>query len=687
MARTNDIYIDYKDFKKGLNALDDTTKAPFGSARVMENVRVTDRGGIAPRLGIELLGTENTSVEPVVGLYNFRKSIDQDEFLIKAYESKLEVYSRNHSDLGWWTLKTGFTSGKEFGFATALVNTDNQDYCVMCNRYEPYQTWNGAVTRLNGALVGGETTITVDSTLTDEIFESRTATSSSATTLDVSTVTWAASMWVNFYVYITSGVHSGKIRKITANTTTQITFDTLGSDPGSCTFEIRTPAFAASGTLVVNGNTLAYSAIPTATTFTTSAAVATPDNSAVTSAPTEYPGAPRGNRMANYLARMVVGNVRSALARDTGGALSGFSSSGSYFVSKSQNPTDFGYSATRVAGEGDIIATPYGGGDITDEVVHENAVYTFKKRYIESLQYSQDANDLATRDPLKAEVGSVGPVIKGSDDVYFFTDDKKFTSLGRVKTKDVLPQTDNIGFSIQRLLNTYVFGTGRGIEDVDRIYAPAKSSSTQTENDIVLVYNKINRSFEGIWNISANFFTRFDNNLYFGDSTSANVFKMNTGHSDVYGSDRFPISASYASQFLNLSASQGTLNSMNSLFIEGYIKSGSEINFKAWKDFSDDPFLSFTFSGDETDFLDGSELTAYLAGTPISLRPIGTVDTDPDADGRRHFFFRVYFPFQYGNHFSVGFDSDELEGDYEITRIGLGMSETVSVDTNKIKSI
>lgn len=687
MARSNDVYIDYEAFKKGLYALEDTTKAPFGTARIMRNVRVTDRGGLAPRMGTELLGSSNSSALPVQGLYNFRKSYDQDEFLLKAYDDEVEVYSKNHSSAGWFRLKSGFTSDKEFGFVTSLVNTLNEDYTVFCNRYEEYQRWQGSVTLLNGALVGAETAVTVDSVLTEETFESKTASASSATTLDVSTTPWADDMWIGFYVYITSGVHSGKIRLITDNDNNTITFDTLGSDPGSCTFQIRRAAFPATGTLIYGGTTIAYTAIPTATTFTVGSAHAAADNTPVTLAPTAYAAAPRGNRFANYLGRIIVGNVRSALARNSGGALSGFASAGSYFVSKLLDPFDFSFSATRVAGEGDIVATPFGGGDITDVVTQEDTAYIFKARYIESVKYSQDANDLAVRTPLKSGAGSVGPTIKGSDDVYFITDDKKFTSLGRVATKDVLPQTDNIGHFIQRLLNNYVFGSGRGIEDVDRIYIPCKSSTAEDKNNIVLVYNKKNKSFEGIWDIHANFFERFNSKLYFGESTSANVYEMNVGHADVVGDDRYPISAEYASQFLNLSASHGYTQALNSLYFEGYVKGGSGITFKAWKDFSEDPFLEFTFTGDETSLLDGSEIMASLGTQAIGLHPMGALDSEPDAEGRRHFYFRVYFPFQYGNHFSVGFSSSDTDSDYEMTRMGLGLAESVSVDTGRIRSI
>lgn len=680
-----EVFVDLEKFKLGLYSLEDSTKAPFGSAREMSNMRVTTRGGIAPRQGISLLGTENTANSACLGLYNFRKSYGTNELLIKTYSDKIEVYSKNHASSGWFTLKSGLTADKEFGFVTSLVNTSNEDYVIFCNRYDAYMAWGGSVTLLNGALSGGETSVTVDSTLTSEIFYSGTASSASATTIDISSATWGASQWINLYVYVTSGTHSGKIRKITANTTTQITFDTLGSTPGTATFEIRKLAFPVTGTLIYAGTTIAYTGIPTATTFTVSSAHAAADNTPVTTAPTEYPLAPRGNRLTNYLNRIVVGNVRSAVARDSGGALQGFSSGGSYFVSKISNPFDFNFSATRVAGEGDIISTPYGGGEITDVVHQENTVYVLKNRYIEAMTYSQDADDVAQREPLKAESGAIGPVIKGSDDIYFITADKKFTSLGRVASRDVLPQTDNIGHKIQRILDVYSFGTGRGIEDVDRIYVPCKSSSDETNNNIVLVYNKVNKSFEGSWGIPTNFLSRFNEKTYLGDSTSPNIFEFNTGHADVYGDTRYPITASYATHFMNLSSSDSNTQSMQSLYVEGYIAEGSVVTISAWKDFEETPFLSFNYDGSA--FTDGQVLTAALGTQSIGLAPMGSVSTTSDVEGMRHFYFRVYFPYQYGNHFSVGASSGTADDNYEITRFGLGITESVSTDSNRVKTV
>jgi len=425
-----DKIIDIADFSQGFWASIDTTKAPFGSLRKMRNAQVTEREGIGPRPGTLLLGTKNTSSYPIRGLHTFKKSFESNEILIKNYDDEMEGYSLGHTAAGWFRIKSGFTQDKEFGYAHSLFNTSNENYLIGGNRFDKFFAYTGSLLQLNGALSGGETALTVDSTLLSDTYESQTATANSATTLTVSTVTWAASQWVNFYVYITSGAESGKVRKITANTSTVITFDTLAGAPGNCTFEIRRLAIPPSGTVIYGGTTIAYSAVPTATTITVSSAHAAADNTIVTVVPTEYEANPRGNRFTNFLGRIIAGNVRSALSRDSGGALQGYASGSTAFVSKLNNPLDYSFAATRAAGEGDMVATPYGGGDIVDVIAQENQAYLFKRDYIEAISYTQDANDLVQREPLKPGVGSSGKVTRGTDDVYFFTPSKQLSSIG-----------------------------------------------------------------------------------------------------------------------------------------------------------------------------------------------------------------------------------------------------------------
>lgn len=684
-----DTIVDIEQFKKyGFVALEDTTKAPIGSLRVMRNAQITKRGGLAPRLGTLLLGTNNESMTPIRGFYNFRRSLGSDELLIKTYDDEIEFISKNASSAGWARLKNGYTSPSEFGFAASLVNTENEDYVVGGNRYEPYFRWTGAVTQLNGALVGGETTITVDSTLLVDVYESKTATGSSATTLTVSSATWATSQWVGFYVLIMEGALAGKVRRITANTGTVITFDTLGADPGAVPFQVRKLAYPASGTVIYSGTTIAYSAIDTSTTFTVTSAHAGADNAPLTLVPTEYSGNPRGNRFTNFLTRIVVGNVRSAMIRGSGGALEGYSSAGSVFVSKLRDPFDFSYSATRVAAEGDIIAMPYGGGDITDVQTQESKFYTFKARYIEAVSYSQDSNDLAVRDPLKAGIGSIGKAIRGSDDIYFITADKQFTSIGRVKQQDITPRTFNIGDRVSRFLEECgMDDLGRGAEIENKVYVPMKSDPDLTYNDILLIWNRDTKAFEGIWDIGAFGIEQWNDEWYYAESGGSNVYQMFHQHADVRGTTRFAIDFEVATHFMNLTASKANLQALKGIVVEGYVAGGASFDTKIWKDFSSDADVQFTFSFDETGLLDGENSNGFIGHAAFGIDPLGASFSEPGADGRRHFMFRTYFPFINGNFFSFGFSKTAADNDFEITRFGLIMKESVSVDTNRVKTI
>ena len=683
-----DIVYDIDRFKDlGFTALLDSTKEQPGALRVMRNAQITNRGGLAPRPGTIVLGTANANASPVRGLYNFRKSIGSDELFIKAYDDELEFYSRNYPAAGWTRLKNGYTAEKEFGFATALVNTDNEDYVVGSNRHEPYFRWTGAVAKLQTARVGAETSIPVDTTLVPDVYQNGTATANSTTTITVSTANWAASQWVGFYVYITDGARSGDIRLITANTATQLTFEVLAGAPGNVAFEIRKTIFPPTGTVIYNGTAIAYTAVPTATSLTVGSAHASAADVLVTLVPTEYPAAPRGNRISNYLGRIIVGNVRSALTRTSAGALQAYASAGSIFVSKLLNPFDFGYAATRVAGEGDIVSMPYGGGDITDVQYQEDTAYTFKNRYIEAVKYSQDANDFVVRDPLKAGIGSAGKTIKGADDIYFMTPDKQLTSIGRVKTKDIRPETLDLGNKIRRFLDLCgVDDLGRGDEINEKIYIPMKKEENDSANNIVLVYNRNTKTFEGIWDIGLNFMEEFNGISYGGSSLSPDVLQLFYQKADVEGGIRFPIDFEVASHWMNLTASKAYLQAMQGIVIEGYVGGGAAFTTNVWGDFSATPFFTVNFAFTDEGFLDGDSTTAFLGGAPLAIDPLAAAFSDTDSDGRRHFSFRTYFPWQYRNYYSFGFSAVRADNDMEITRTGLILKESPSTNTNRVKN-
>jgi hypothetical protein len=687
MAKT--LSFDMDGFTAGLVLLNDDSTAPVGSAREMTNVHITDRGGISPRPGTLMLGTRDASAAKGDGFFVFKKSFGFKEIPMKAFGGRLEAY---HETAGWFLVKDGFTTQQKFGFVSNLVNTDNEDFAYFSNRYEPYQRWSGQIGLITATLTGGETVIPVDSTLEDDIFYEGAATGvPTTTTIDVSGTPWVASQWVNFYVYITSGAQAGKVRKISASTSSQLTFAALpGAPAASDTFEIRQVKFelALGADFIYNETVITVTGVDSNTDLTVASAHAAPTGTPITQAPVEYPDAPRGNRLDTLLGRTFVGNVRSGLSRDAGGALQGSNSAGSVWVSKLNDPKDFTYSATRVAGEGDLISTPYGGGDITDVAVQENVAYIYKRSYIEAVQYSQDGNDYAIRVPIKPGAGSAARVIKGKDDHYFITVDKQFTSLGRVVGKDVTVQTLNIGLPIRRLLQAYEFDNFNGIEYRNRILFSARSDETRDENNATIVWNKRTESFEGAWNIGAEAFSIYKEELYYQESDGPNIWKMfETRKADVDDTDELPINAKWQSNFFNLLPIKGDFQAVQSIALEGYIAANTEFTFSLFKDFADESSIEFTFGGiDDQKFFIGADLASFLGANPLGLHPIGTIDA-PGSDGRRRFSFLVYFPFLYGQYFSIGLTSSGIDQDWELIRASLGLREMISTIRPGIRSI
>ena len=694
----SDFLIDISTFNQGLQLLEASQDAPIGSARVMSNMQITDRGGIGPRPGTSILGTWDSGTTGSDGFYNFLTTSIGLEIPVKASNGILKYY--HPTLLDWKQLKSGYTVGAEFGMKEHLVNTDNNDYLYFCNAKENYSRWTGANTTLKGAFVSG-TTLTVASTLKPTTLETGTSTGSSATTITDSTKTWASSQFVGFYVLITSGAQSGKISLISANDATSITFGSI-TDPGAgCTYQIRVLNFPVSGTLTVGTTSVVYSAVPTSTTFTiTDPAVGLADQSAVTIQPTEFPANPRGNRLDNYITRMIVGNVTSGMSRDGSGNLMGNQSNASIYFSKQLDASDFTFSATRTTGQGGIAAIPSGGGSITDVSNFEDTFIVFKKYYIEQDKFSTtDTADLLSQTPLKQQFGSVNHVVKGRDDIYFVTADNQITSLGRVKLADTVPQTVNVGLIVKRLIDMFDFSSVVGHEFAQRILFACKDSSSAAKNNQIIVYNKQNKAFEGIWYLNASQFDLYQGKLYAADSITPNVYQLFTAdHNDVRNSTtKFGIVSSWKSNWIHLvprrsrfrvKPSQFATMGINSMGFEGLITDGTVLTFSLMTNFSDTPVLQFNFGILPTDeaFMEGAELGAFLGSNPLGLAPLGSI-TDPAPDGSRNFKFIIYFPDIYSNYLSIGVDNSGVDQNWEVNRFGIGTSEDVMMDGELIKTL
>lgn len=686
------------DFRNGLMVGEDPTNAPVGSARKITNGIITDRGGISKRKGISILGEYDDTKGRCRGFKVFKKTDTITEIPMKAVNSG-ELQYFNPETESWSVLKDGFTESSNFGFTHGFVRTGNVDFMYGGNKNENDFKWQGTVTYTDTISLITATTIQVPSVFRPDIYESKTATSSSTTTLDVAAGSYVADQYNGFYVYIKSGTQAGVISKITDTGTAQITFGAI-TDPGNCDFEIRYCDFAASGTLIVGGTEVVYSAIPTYNTFTVTALAAEiAADTPLTIAVVENQGAPRGNRMCFLVGRRYVGNVLSGLSRDSDGVLGGSAQPGSIFISKVVNGLfpggsleDFTYASPRVAGEGDVIGGVLGGAGHVDILVHNNAVYMFKDYAIESVIYSQDSDDLANIEQPSPNYGASMRPIKGKDDVYFVTSDKQFTTLGLVNQKTGRELATNIGIPVKRLLQEYSYDrNAKGGVYQNRVHLPAKDSSDATATNRLLIYNMDEQKprFEGEWWLNVDTMDIFNNELCYSSSINSSVYKLYQGLNDeIDGENSYPISFEWLANWINSTGSNFTRQSANLFACEGYITDGSKLEFGLYKNLQSSPFFSFDFYGTETGLVDSDISSAFKGSLPLSIQPKGAFGGELDNEGRRHFLFYIYFPFEYGEQFSWGFKNSDLNASFEVIRAGLNpSSDTVYDLNNRIKQL
>lgn len=645
-----------EDFSDGFVHKRDVTQMSPGSLIVgSKNVVITDGDRIGVRKGSELLGAASTATTPITSVHTMKRR-DAVNIMMRAYDTNLEYY---HPDTGAWeNLNDGYTADQVFGFADHNVNDDALDYVYFGNAVESYSRWTGRFTQLNGALAGGEGTITVDSVLEDQVFFSGTASSVTTTTVDIATSEWAADIWDDFYVHITDGAQSGSISKITATTATQVTFGAIAGLSGTPTFEIRKVKFndVSNLTLRIGTTNVTYTGFGSNTTFTgcTSTPVAS-DNDAVAQAITEYPENPKGNIFLVLHTRMYVAGVK-----DNQQAL---------YHSAIADATDFTFSATRAADEGGIIDTPEGGGPITGIGVQEEVIFILKEDLIKQLTFTNDANDFPVIKPIIRSSDSGCVFHKGvfniDNQLFFVSPTGGVKSVGRVANFD-FQQALQLSDGIVSFVKTLDFTEASGVFHKQKAYIAAKTSGATT-NDVVLVYNAQKKAWEAPiigWNVAD--WAIYNNELHFGSSNNPEVIKVELD--DVYDDLGNPFEALARFSYNNYGAAENPKD-FQTLFMEGYISENTTITIKLRYNYLGTlETKETTLSGTDEDYMISNFDFNTLGSHALGLNPLGGVVTEDTPNDLQK--FRVYFqttktPFY---ELSIEVSSDEEGSRWEILR-------------------
>lgn len=437
--------------------------------------------------------------------------------------------------------------------------------------------------------------------------------------------------------------------------------------------------FTTTGSIWLCGEKMEYSA-RTLTTFTLSApsTVACEAGRAVAQSVVEFPSYPRGNI---YL----VANNRIFVAGVT-------STPQAIYFSKYGDAdtwlTTLVSSAT--ADAAGIFNLGEGGGAVTGMIQDEGALYFFKK----SITYRATLDDsLYTLLPLKPfdgksqTTGSTNRnlVFTGANGTFFVTPDNQIMLLTRLESLDY-PQITPISDQIKPTTDAVDFSGGDGIFFKNAAYFSVKSESGSNE-DTVFVWNDKVQTWESpIVGWSASKFAIYDDgtgeSLYYGDATTANVYKVTESERLDNG---LAFSASWRSKQFAFTeiASVSEMKEMVNFYVEGYISDNTTLNVELLLD-EDGYTQSFksTITGEDKNNIFNAYPYNVFGLSPFGYQRFGSAD-DQEKKKFRVYFNRDFRAYPFYNA-QVEFVTESENANFEITAFGFKVRKASNSENRKL---
>lgn len=294
-----------------------------------------------------------------------------------------------------------------------------------------------------------------------------------------------------------------------------------------------------------------------------------------------------------------------------------------YWDANSGGFSDFRYTATRVAGEGDVFRQDFGGDAVLNVVPLEGSYFSFKKRSVYQLTLSDD--DLtATNKIYRTGVGipnwrCVKPTSTGI--IYINTANPDGARLEILKRNLTGDSFDSIELAPQFDWTAYDYTTGAiDIYGDYAVISCRESAGSSSDNDrVILVNMKLDPVAVDVTHYHANCFAQDGNTFYSGDSLSSNVYTLYTGFDD----DDEPIEAYYITHKDLLGTED--LKRIRKKRIRGSIS--LDQGFDLYASYDDDAFQlegSVTGRGNYVDAGTGETIGAHM---------VGSVGVGGEADG------------------------------------------------------
>ncbi len=315
-----------------------------------------------------------------------------------------------------------------------------------------------------------------------------------------------------------------------------------------------------------------------------------------------------------------------------------------------------------------------GGGPVIDMAADEASIYFFKQSTVRKATLNDTVYTLGVLKPYDGKSQTVGLAngsrsFSGGNGIFFTTPDNQMMELSRVETVDY-PQVSPISEIIEPTVAEFNFDEQRGIVFRDKAYFTLKSTTDSTVNNTILVWNIKRKMWDSpITGWGASEFVVYDDGtseeLYFGDATSPNVYKVIDGALD----GEFEVVANWRSKQFDYGLPHAQKEILD-VFINGYISQNTTLSVSLLLDVNG---YTQSFSHDITGTDDNIIFDTTTFNT-MGLTAFGTerFGSQADISGKKPFTVYLGSSFRASPFYTaqIEFASDGENQDWEILNVG-----------------
>lgn len=360
---------------------------------------------------------------------------------------------------------------------------------------------------------------------------------------------------------------------------------------------------------------------------------------------------------------------------------------GSVYLSKLENYTSFAFSAPRVAGEGEIV-------QIANEKINaliDRGGYTLVscKNFngsIEIQDFSENLSDIPVINQVQGlgpgpEVGAVNAkgTATNKNRAILTSSDIGMVDVARAEANE----SDQLLALAERVrpdLENYDFTDPAAAIFRRRAYNSARSSSSVSHNDRIVVYDTKDDWLAEWVGLNATSFTVWENKLYFADSLTKNVRQMNV--EGRYDDDDNPYLVHAKTIWFSQKMDEETgelvddpmrLGEMKHFYIEGWISSADILTIIL--NFNEGGRLGtkeYTIEGDDS-YVKFASNKAAFARNPFGIRGfanVGQPSNIPDRHFRRWIPTNLFRQYKF-NNFQIEVKCGNEGQNWAITRMGV----------------